>query len=249
MKKFEKILIFFIFGIFIFSFAWFNFSFTPENISNFEERLFETGKENEVIIIFNSGGWGTKSLNSNSQLNSIVSEIKKILEEENYRIEVVEYNRTKESFLGKVGSIKEILSNFSKTSRIFATKIEEFLIINPERKIIMAGLSNGASFIDSAMEELEQKMENVISIELGAPFWGKNIQGENILKLKNEEDILAKGDIKKLLVSLSMAPFVWTYKNLKGEKTSFSEAIVITGHRYYWPEIEQEVKSFVYERF
>jgi len=249
MRKFNKILIFSFVGIIVISSVWFNFFFISKNILNFEKNLFDAGKESDVIIVFNPGGWGTVSLEEAKDFNPIVNEIKKSLEEKNYKVSIVEYYRTKENFLGKLGSLREIISNFSKSSKIFAEKIELFINNYPERKIVMAGLSNGASFVDSTMENLEKKIDGVVSIELGAPFWGENIQRENTLKLKNEEDILARGDIGKLFISLVKAPFIWSYNNLKGEKTSFSEAMMITGHEYYWPEVEQEIASFVKEKF
>jgi len=249
MKKFNKILIFSFVGIIIISFIWFNFFFISKNILNFEKNLFEAGKESDVIIVFNPGGWGTVSLEEAKDFNPIVNEIKKSLEEKDYKVSIVEYHRTNENFLGKIGSLREIMSNFSKSSKAFAEKIESFINNYPERKIVMAGLSNGASFVDSAMENLEKRVDGVFSIEIGTPFWGKDMQGENTLNLKNEEDILARGDIDQLLISLIRAPFVWVYDSLKGEKTSFSEAMMITGHEYYWPEVEKEITSFVKEKF
>ncbi|MFA5754964.1 MAG: hypothetical protein WC909_01190 [Candidatus Paceibacterota bacterium] len=249
MKKFNKILIFSLLGFILFSSLWFNSYFIKDNISSFKERLFQAGQESDVVIVFNPGGWGTISLEEALDFNPIINEIKSKIEEQNYTVSIVEYQRTKESIIGKIGSIKEILFNFPKSSESFAETIDDFLNNNPDDKVIVAGLSNGATFASSAMEELNQKDESVFSIELGAPFWENKIEGSNILKIINNNDILANGNIGELIFSLVKTPFVWAYGNINGEGTSLTEAMNISGHEYYWDEVGKEITSFIESNF
>ncbi|MDD3386645.1 MAG: hypothetical protein PHU17_00805 [Candidatus Pacebacteria bacterium] len=249
MKKSNKILIFGILGLILFSSLWFNSCFIKDNASNFKEKLFQAGQESDVIIVFNGGGWGTISFENALDFNPIINEIKNKIESKDYKVSVVEYQRTKESLVGKIGSINEIIFNFPKNSEVFAKTINEFLKDNPDNKIIVAGLSNGATFVNSAMEELNQKKDKVFSIELGAPFWENKIEGENILKIINDNDALANGNIGELFFSLIKTPFIWAYGNIKGDSTSFSEAMNISGHNYYWQEIEDEIISFIEKNF
>ena len=247
MKKY-KIIIFSILGIIVISSFWFSFFFLNKNINIFEKDLFEAGESSDVVIVFNSGGWGTVSLEKAKDFNPIINEIKRILEDNNYKVSIVEYHRTEENIIAKLGSLKEIIFNFSQSSNFLAEKIESFISNNPERKIIMAGLSNGASFANSVMSKIEKNMDNVFSIELGAPFANYRETNKNILELNNETDFLANGDIKELSFSVIKAPFVWLYDNIRGESISFFEAMSIKGHNYDWQEVGQEISSFIKER-
>jgi hypothetical protein len=110
----------------------------------------------------------------------------------------------------------------------------------------MAGLSNGAAFVDAAMADL--KNENVLAIELGAPFWKKDVKSDKILSLNNQADILANGKLGELLVSLFKAPFVWASSNLSGKWMSFGTAVHLYGHDYTWPQVKAELVEFIEEK-
>jgi len=245
MKKRIRLAICLLLVLLISSFLWFNFVFLNSNGKSFEEELMRAGEESDVVIVFNSGGWGTVPFDKAFDFNPIINETKKIIEEHNYKVSVVQYYRTEETFFAKVASLREVFFNFPDSSRVFSSRIEEFLDKNPGDKVIMAGLSNGASFVDAAMSDLKEEKGNVFAIELGAPFWKKNIKSENILSLNNQADILANGKLGQLLISVIKAPFIWAYSNMSGEKMSFGQAVHINGHDYYWPQVKNELTSFV----
>ncbi len=248
MRKRDKILIFCLTGLLIISFIWFYFFFLEENITSFEEKLITAGQESEVVLIFNSGGWGTTPFESAIDFNPIINEIKELIENQGLRVSIVEYYRTRENIIGKIGSIREIIRGFPSSSKSFAMVVEDFLEDNPDKMVIIAGLSNGASFANSAIEKISNNEENVISIEVGTPFWKSKTEGENILEIKNQDDILANGQIGSLIFSLFRAPFVWTYENIRGNHISFSEAMNISGHNYHWEEVKEEISFFIEER-
>jgi hypothetical protein len=116
---------------------------------------------------------------------------------------------------------------------------------NPGDKVVMAGLSNGASFVDAAMADLKEDKDSIFAIELGAPFWKKNVKSENILSLNNQADILANGKLGQLLLSVIKAPIIWAYSNLSGNHMTLGEAMHINGHDYYWPQVKSELTEFV----
>jgi len=245
MKTRYKIFISLFLVFLVSSFLWFDFIFLNNNGKSFEEDLMKAGEESDVIIVFNSGGWGTVPFDQAFDFSPIINETKKIIEEHNYKVSVVQYYRTEETFFAKAASLREVLFNFPDSSKVFSKRIEEFLDKNPGDKVIMAGLSNGASFVDAAMADLKEEKDNVFAIELGAPFWKKNVKSENIISFNNQADILANGKLGQLFISVIKAPFIWSYSNITGNKMSFGEAIHIDGHDYSWPQVKNDLTRFV----
>lgn len=249
MNKRAKILI----GIFVIlslvSFLWFDFVFLKYNGENFERELMRAGENSDVVIVFNSGGWGTVPFEQAFDFNPIINKTKELIESKNYKVAIVQYYRTQESLFGKLASLREVFFNFPDSSKVFSNRIEGFLDKNPNDKVIIAGLSNGASFIDAAMEDLKDKNDNVWAIELGAPFWKNNAKSDNIISLNNQADILANGRFGKLILSIIKAPFVWAYKNISGNHISFTQAMHADGHDYSWQQVESDVTSFINREF
>jgi len=245
MKKRTRIIICLLLGLFASSLLWFNFVFLNNNGRNFEEELMKAGEESDVVIVFNSGGWGTVPFDKAFDFSPIINETKKIIEDDNYKVSIVQYYRTEETFFAKIAALREVFLNFPDSSKVFSQKIKEFLKNNPNDKVILAGLSNGASFVDAAMVDLKEDNDSVFAIELGAPFWKKNTKSNNILSLNNQADILSNGKLGQLLIAVIKAPIIWTYSNITGDRMSFGEAIHIDGHDYYWPQVKNELTSFV----
>jgi len=248
MKKRTKIILISIVALLLVSFFWFDLVFLKYNGEAFERELMEAGKNSDVVIVFNSGGWGTVPFEKALDFNPIVNETKQLIESKNYRVSIVQYYRTNENILAKIASLKETIFNFPDSSKVFADRINRFLKENPNDKVIMAGLSNGASFIDAAMEELKDKKDNVWAIELGAPFWKKNIKSENIISFSNQADTLANGKLGQLIFTLIKTPFVWAYNNITGNFMSLSQAMHVDGHDYDWNQVKGELTYFIQEK-
>ncbi len=247
MGKKTKIAICLLVVFLISSFVWFNFVFLNINGKHFEEALNKAGAESDVIIVFNSGGWGTVPFDKSFDFNPIINETKKIIEAHNYKVSVVQYYRTEETFFAKVAALRDVLFNFPDSSKVFAGRIEEFTKANPKDKVILAGLSNGAAFVDASMSDIKND-KNVMAIELGAPFWEKNVKGDNILALKNQADILANGELGHLIFTIVKTPFAWAYSNVVGKHISMTEAMHVEGHDYTWPQVKARLTEFIEAR-
>lgn len=245
MSKKTKILIGIFVGVALLSFLWFDLVFLKYNGDSFEENLMKAGEDSDVVIVFNSGGWGTVPFEQAFDFNPIINETKQIIESKNYKVSVVQYYRTTENLFAKIASLREVFFNFPDSSKVFTDRIDEFLEKNPNDKIIMAGLSNGASFVDAAMDDLKDKQESVWAIELGAPFWKKNTNSENIISLNNQADILANGKLGQIILSLIKTPFIWVYNNVSGNHISMSQAMHVPGHDYYWNQVKDDLTSFI----
>lgn len=241
----KKIIVFSLTIVFLASFVWLDFVFLENNSETFAKELKEAGETSDFVIIFNSGGFGTVKPEFAYDLKPIIDDLKGEVEEMNYKVAVVPYYRTKETLVGRIGYLKEMFLSFPGESKDLAKRIKDFVEENPGDKVLMAGLSNGAAFVNETMEDL-QGINNVFAIEMGVPFWSKKNPAENILILDNKgRDSLSIGDKGQLMLSLLQSPFKWVASRMEGRKISFSEAMVAPGHQYSWPEVKEEVVSFL----
>lgn len=220
---------------------------TPENLQ--PQQILEKAKNSDIIIIFNSGGWGNTPFEKAEDFGPIVKEIQKTLNDWGYNAIIIPYSRTKDSFLGKIAGAKDFLNSFYSSSRILADEIE-FLVQNlPDKKIVMAGLSAGGAFVIKTYEKISERTKaSVLAITAGTPFWIKISDSENVLNLNNAgKDSLAKGEIKTLLLSLFESPLKWLFARISGENLSLSRLTnQFISHTYNWQTTAPEITSFLF---
>ena len=243
-------------SIFVLFFALFLiFLSFPMNLPTdyqFREAL-NSVSQNDVIIIFNSGGWGNTPLEEADDFSPIIEGIQNTLDDWGYSSIVVPYQRTKNNFLDKVVGAREFLNSFQEQSKKLAEEIEYFLRNNPGKKIIITGLSNGAILAEGTMEKISDKTKvQVFAIEVGVPFWKKTKNSENILHLNNNgKDSLSEGKAGNLFLALFRAPFKWFLAKVSNTDLSFSRALEVSGHQYPWdsPTVGPQIVSFLEEKF
>ena len=251
MKKSIKyfLLILVILGSLFFLFGPEVFPEPPTNVLVGDQELLNSAAQNDVIIIFNSGGWGNTPLEEAEDFAPIIEKITETLNEWGYNSLVIPYTRTKDDLSGKITGTRDFLNSFQTSSEILAEKVN-FLTENlPDKKIIMAGLSAGGALVDETMERISGGTRNsVYAITAGIPFWEETLNSENILQLNNNgRDSLAAGDIKSLIFSLIKAPFKWISSKINGQNLPFSQALQAPGHDYLWssPEVGPQIVSFL----
>ncbi len=207
--------------------------------------------ENNIVIVFNSGGWGNTPFEKADDLRPIIEGIQHTLNELGYSSVIAPYNRTKENFLGIIEGVKEVLTSFKKQSQKLASEMEYFIENNPKNKVIVVGLSNGATFVNRVIKEIpKDKKSNVFAIEIGTPFWETVLDSDNVLLLDNNgQDSLSNMDLGILLSSLIKAPFRWSLAKISGKELAFGNALKIQNHYYNWDEVAPEVESFLKEKF
>ncbi len=221
----------------------------PEN-NQFQE-LLNSASGNDVIIIFNSGGWGDTPLEKADDFAPIISGIEATLNDWGYRSIVIPYERTKDGFLGKITGAKGEIENFPESSKKLVKEVEEFLKENPSKKIIIAGLSNGAAFVDKTTKNLDEFKNSILAIEVGVPFWHSASKLENALQLDNNgKDSLAVGKIEVLVATLFKTSFKWIMAKISGDDLSLVQALQAPGHKYSWdaPEVGPQIVSFLKEK-
>ncbi len=228
--------------------AWFDFVFLKYNANVFEDQLMAAGRISDVVIVFNSGGWGTIPFDRAGDFNPIIYNTQALLENYHYKVSVVPYYRTKETVFARIASLKEVIFGYPDSSKALGQKIDIFLRDNPNKKIILAGLSNGAAFVNATMADFKDN-SRVLAIEFGAPFSKYDIKADNILSIANNEDVLAQGDIGPLFLAVIKSPFVYAFSWIQGKPISYTEAIKIKGHSYSWLDVEPQLTSFISQRF
>lgn len=250
MKKVKKkYIICFLIILTVVSIFWFDTIFLKDNSAIFAEELKKAGESSDVVIIFNAGGFGTVQPEYAYDFKPIIDNLEQTIKNMNYTVSVVPYYRTKETVLGKLGYLKEMFFEFPKHSKNMADQITIFLEENPDDKILMAGLSNGAAFVSSTITNLGEVPDNVSAIELGAPFWsGKNTSDHVLFLDNNGKDVLTTGNKKEIIASLLRAPFKWVHSRVINKRISLAEAIEAPGHHYYWDNIKDDVVVFVENR-
>ena len=243
MKKVKRFIFFLV--ILCGLFFLFGPEVNPENLQ--PQELLNLATQNDVIIIFNSGGWGNTPLEKAEDFAPIIEEIEKTLKDWGYNSLVIPYIRTKDDFLGKITGAKDFLSSFKSSSEILAEKVEFLVEQFPDKKIIMAGFSSGAALVDETIEEISENSQ-IYAIEVGTPFWAETFESENILQLNNNgKDSLSAGEIRTLLFTLIKAPVKWISSKVSGQNLPFSQAFHAPGHDYFWdsPEVGSQIVSFL----
>ena len=217
----------------------------PENFQ--PQEILGLAQNAEVIIIFNSGGWGNTPLKEAKDFAPVIAGIQETLNEWGYNSIVIPYSRTKNTLLGKISGAKDFLNSFNFSSEILAKDLDFLSKKLPDKKIIIAGLSAGGALVDDTLEKVSQETQ-VYAIAAGIPFWHDNFESENTLLLDNNgKDSLAKGDVKSLISALVKAPFKWIFSKINGENLTFSQALHTPGHDYIWssPDVGPKIATFL----
>ncbi len=211
------------------------------------KEVFSLPPEDDIIVVFNSGGWGNTPLNEAQDFSPIIQGIQDTVSQWGYSSIVVPYERTEDSFLGKISGAKETFQLFRKQAESFSQDINDFLRRNPGKKIIIAGLCNGGIFTNRVMENISNGIEDrVYAVEVGVPFWEKTSNSDNILIVNNaEEDPLSRGEAKTLFSTFFKGMSKWSLAQISGENAGIAQFFYMPGHQYSWPEVQPEVVSFL----
>jgi hypothetical protein len=217
------------------------------------QQILTMASTSDVIIFFNSGGWGNTPLEQAKDFAPIVNGIQETLEQQGFESIVIPYNRTKNGLLGKISSSKDFFTSFDFSSQALAQEVNLLAEQSPGKKIILTGLSNGSTLTNRTYEKVSANVrDSVYAISAGAPFWAKIENSGNVLQITNNgKDTLANGDVKNLLVALVKTPFKWALSKINGQNLTVAQAAHADGHDYSWssPEINSQIIGFLENKF
>lgn len=208
-------------------------------------------KESDVIVVFNSGGWGWNMIEETPGWASILDGIKTELEGMGYKPVVVNYRRTGTGFSACIKEFFEEGIGYPKKSDLLAKRLQFITSHNPELRVIVAGESTGTILTDTTMERLKDN-PNVYSIQTGAPFWYEPMPLSRTLLINSNgsiDDTFSRGNVPAM---------VWaTFKGWFGLLSPEEEAGTVLswlrapGHHYSWqyPGVAASVEDFLKKNF
>jgi hypothetical protein len=208
-------------------------------------------QKRDVLVVFNSGGWGWNIAHNTSGWGSILDGIKAELESQGYQTAVMNYRRTSSGIMGIAREFCEAATMYPHKAKDLATRIKFLTATLPDLKIIIAGESTGTVISDKTMGILKDDAQ-VYSIQTGTPFWYKSADLERTLLVNNNgatPDTFSYGDIPAM---------VWTtVKSWFGAATPENKAghvmfwLKAPGHDYSWqyPGVCSEVIRFLEKNF
>jgi len=204
----------------------------------------------DIIIVFNSGGWGSTSISQSADWESIINGIKKKLIQNGYRVATLNYRRTQYNFPGILNELKEMVTGYLTKARDLAYRIEFLTRHYPKLRVILAGESIGTVICDSAMNYLKDN-DRVFSIQTGTPFWQRNTISNRTLVLNNNgftPDAFSHGNVMTILIT-SLKNFLGLEDDCDGGKVlGFLSS---PGHEYWWqdPGVSFPIEDFLSRHF
>jgi len=202
---------------------------------------------NDIIIIYNPGGWGDVPLEKAKDFEPIIKGIEAILIDKGYKTHIIEHYRSKNNFFGRIRRLADFLTFYQFSSKNLINRINSLENDSTDYKIILAGLSNGATFVDKTMKQIPS-YSGVYAIEAGLPFWCNKFESKNILRINNNgADPLTNSGLDELITQLIKAFLKLTFSR-NGQRPSFAQALHVSGHNYSWNEISPKIEAFLEDK-
>ena len=208
-------------------------------------------RDRDVIVVFNSGGWGWNLLEETPGWVSILDGIKAQLDSWGYRSLVMNYRRTDSGLRGVVKEFLEAAARYPQKAKELAKRVEFLTDHVPNLKVIVAGESTGTVITDRTMCLLQDNPQ-VYSIQTGTPFWHKpTVLDKTLLMNSNGKsiDTFSYGDVRAVLWATVKSWFgLSSPEDNPGTLLSWLRA---PGHDYSWqyPGVSSEVVKFLEKNF
>ncbi|MDP6141922.1 MAG: hypothetical protein QGF23_00560 [Dehalococcoidales bacterium] len=206
-------------------------------------------KDKDIVIIFNSGGWGWTPIEDSPFGMGIVTGISSELASLGYTTLFLNHLRTYESWQVIINESVEIATRYPSKAKDLVTRVKFLTNHIPDLRVIIAGESEGSLICTSVMSILSDNPQ-LYSIQMGPPFWNSNtVSGKSLVLRSNGEvaDAFSQGDIFAIIRANLEAMFGISQEN--AGKILFY--IGAPGHDYRWeyPEVRSQITKFLYESF
>ena len=227
---------------------------SAEKLQSFVDQLLATyleAKNTDVVVVFNSGGWGWNLTPETPGWESILEGIKSQLKALGYDSLVLNYRRTSNGIRGCLKELVEAITRYPHKAKELASRVEFLADHLPDLKIIVAGESTGTVISDKTMGILSDKTQ-VYSIQTGTPFWHKPSALDRTLLMNSNGqgiDTFSYGNIPVMIWSTVRGWFGLTPPDENpGNILSWLRA---PGHDYSWqyPGVCTEVVNFLEKNF
>ncbi len=209
------------------------------------------GRDADVVIFFNSGGWGWNSVEETPGWTSILSGILDELDRLGYRIMVLNYQRTARTPKGCVKEFFEAAASYPRKAHDLSLRVAFLTNHLPDIRIVVAGESLGTVISDRTMDILKDNTR-VYSIQTGTPFWYQpRVLDRKLLMNTNGRgiDTFSYGNLPAMVWATFKGWFGMTSpEDSPGDILSWLKA---PGHDYSWeyPGISSAVIEFLEAHF
>ena len=206
----------------------------------------------DVVLIWNSGGWGRKPLEDDPDWVEIFSGIESELREMGYSPVTVSYIRSENSVPGLLREIVGSLFRFPSRAKELADEVDLLTGSNSDCKVILLSTSNGAIFINEVMKHLKDD-PRVYSIQTSRLFWYRASTAQRSLLINDNgeaHDVLSSGNIWSIIWENALR-FPTREKPPGGAVMLGDRYLKAPGHEYMWsqPRVRLEIVSFLHNNF
>jgi hypothetical protein len=225
-----------------------------EKLQNMTDRLLATYTESrnvDIVIFFNSGGWGWNLTKDTPGWASILDGVTKQLTGRGYSSLILNYQRTSRGVKPLVKEFFEAAMRYPHKALDLAEQIS-FLTDNlPNLRVIIAGESTGTVISAKTMGILKDNSQ-VYSIQTGTPFWYQPQESDRTLLMNSNGrgiDTFSYGNIPAMIWATVKGWFGLTSPDDNpGDILSWLKA---PGHHYSWdyPGVSSAVTGFLDSNF
>lgn len=208
-------------------------------------------KDTDVVILFNSGGWGWNLTEETHGWTTILDGVQGRLSELGYNSLILNYQRTNRGVKPMIKEFFEAATHYPKKARDLSRQVE-FLTENlPEIKIIIAGESTG-TVISAVTMDILKDSPRVYSIQTGTPFWHQPEESDRTLLMNHNGrgiDTFSYGNVPAMVWATVKGWFGLTSPDDNpGDILSWLKA---PGHHYSWdyPGVSSAVETFLGDNF
>ena len=225
---------------------------SQEKVNGYANQLvamYMEAKNTDIIVVFNSGGWGWNLTQETPGWASILEGIKSELNKLGYNSVMLNYRRTSSGIRGCVREFVEAAMQYPNKAEDLAKRLQFLTDHLQGVKVIIAGESTGTIISDKTMLLLQDKPQ-VYSIQTGTPFWHKPSLSERTLLMNSNGktvDTFSYGNIPVM---------IWTsikhwlgLSSPEDEPGSILSWLKAPGHDYSWqyPGVYAQVEKFLRE--
>ena len=211
------------------------FQLSPIRVPQQEgQKITAAAIHDDVVIVFNGGGWGDFPLDRIKDFASILEGIRNTLDELGYRSNTIVYHRALPGLAGRIAGTKEQLNSFKITSQTQIRDLNEVCRRFPAKRFVLVGFSVGGGLSAKTLQGLEN-IPNLFGITVGVPEWFWTYSSDKSLVLNNDNlDPLTTGNAVVVAVNVIRSPFVWLRAKMSGRPISVALSFQFPHHEYQW---------------
>ena len=201
-------------------------------------------KDKDIVMIFNSGGWGWTLIEDSPEAQSFATGMESELASLGYTSLVLDYSRTASTLNGRLSELMLAVGLYPLKAKDLASRVEFLTNHIPGIKVILAGVSNGTLIGENVMNILRD-IPQVYSIQLGPPFWSNSIVPDRSLVIRSNgivPDSFSQGNLFTIIRA--------SLESLFGISQDSAGHILLhmgaPGHDYQWqyPKVRSQIISF-----